>query len=80
MTMEKVLTGAMRTFFILAFGLLAIAVSEVLANKFGYTITLRGTYTAGRLLEFATVLLLFVVTLLLRQIRNQLNRGSGRAS
>jgi ABC-type proline/glycine betaine transport system permease subunit len=79
MTMEKFLTGGMRTFSILAFGLLAIAVSEVLANSFGYTIT-RGTYTAGRLLEFAAVFLLFVVTLLLRQIRDQLNRGSGRAS
>jgi hypothetical protein len=62
-----------------AFGLLAIAVCEVLTNSFGYTIT-RGTYTAGRLIEFATVFLLFVVTLLLRQIRDQLNRGSGRAS
>ena len=78
--MEKVLNGAMRMFFIIAFGLLAIAVSEVLANAFGYTITLRGTYTAGRLLEFATVCLVFVVTLLLRQIRDQLKRGSGRAS
>ena len=77
--MEKALTGAIRIFFIIAFGLLAIAVSEVLANAFGYTI-MRGTYTAGRLLEFATVFLVFVVTLLLRQIRNQLNRGSGRAS
>jgi ABC-type proline/glycine betaine transport system permease subunit len=79
MTMEKFLTGAMRTFVIVAFAMLAIAVSEVLANNFGYTIT-RGTYTAGRLLELTAVLLLFVVTLLLRQIRDQLNRASGRAS
>jgi hypothetical protein len=80
MTMEKVLTGAMRLLFIIAFGLLAIAVSEVFANAFGYTITLPGNYSAGRLLEFAIVCLVFVVTLLLRQIRNQLNRGSGRPS
>jgi hypothetical protein len=78
--MEKILTAAMRVLFAIAFGLLAISVFEVLANNFGYTITLRGTYTAGRLLEFATVCLVFVVTLLLRQIRDQLNRGSGRAS
>jgi ABC-type proline/glycine betaine transport system permease subunit len=77
--MEKAFTGAIRIFFIVAFGLLAIAVSEVLANYFGYTI-MRGTYNAGRLLEFATVFLVFVVALLLRQIRDQLNRGSGRAS
>lgn len=77
--MEKVLSGAMRVFIIIAFGLLAIAVSEALANAFGYTIT-RGIYTGGKLLEFATILLVFVVTLLLRQIRDQLKRDSGRAS
>jgi hypothetical protein len=63
----------------LAFALLALAVCEALANNFGYTIT-RGAYTAGRLLEFAAVFLLFVVTLLLRQIRGQSKPGSGRAS
>lgn len=78
--MEKVLTGVMRMFFVIAFVLLAIAVSEVMANFFGYTITLRGTYTAGRLLELATFFLMFVVALLLRQIRDQVNRGSGKAT
>lgn len=78
--MEKVLTGVMRTFFVVAFILFAIAVSEVIANYFGYTITLRGTYTAGRLLELATFFLMFVVALLLRQIRDQVNRGSGKAT
>jgi hypothetical protein len=84
--MEKVLTGAMRLLFIIAFGLLAIAVSEALANAFGYTIT-RGSYiagrlgyTAGRLLEFAALFAVFVVPLLLLQIRDQLKRGPGRAS
>jgi hypothetical protein len=77
--MEKAFTGAMRIFFIIAFGLLAIAVSEVLANYFGYTV-MRGTYNAGRLLEFAIVFLVFAMTLLLRQIRDQLSRGSGRAT
>jgi len=74
--MEKVLNGAIRVFFIIAFGLLAIVVSEVVANAFGYTITLRSSYTAGRLLEFATVFLVFAVALLLRQIRDQLKRGA----
>ena len=74
--MEIILSGAMRVLFIIAFGLLALAVSEVFANAFGYTIT-RGSYTGGRLLEFATVFMVLVVTLLLRQIRDQLKRGSG---
>jgi len=77
--MEKTLSGVMRVFFIAAFGLLAIAVFEVLANAFGYTFT-RGIYTGGRLLEFSSVLLIFVATLLLRQIRERLKQGSGRAS
>jgi len=73
--MEKILNVAMRVFFVIAFGLLAIVVAEVVANAFGYTITLRGTYTAGRLLEFATVFLVFVVALLLRQIRDRLGKS-----
>ncbi len=75
--LEKVMTGAMRAFFIVAVGMLALAISEGIANTFGYTITLRGGYNAARLLEFSAVLLAFVVTLLLRQIRDQLKRGKG---
>ena len=56
-----------------------IAVSEGFVNAFGYTIT-RGVYTAGRLLEIATVFLIFVVALLLREIRDQLKGSSGRAT
>ena len=80
--MEKVLSSTMRVLFVIAFGLLVIAVAEVLANALGYTITrvIYGDYTAGRLLEFAAMLLVFVVTLLLRQIRDQLKGGFGRAS
>jgi len=76
MTMEKVLSATMRTLFVIAFGMLVIAVCEAVANALGYTIT-RGTYTAGRLLELATPFLIFVVALLLRQIREQLK---GKAS
>lgn len=76
--MDKVSSLTMRVLFIIAFGLLAISVSEALANAFGYTIT-RGSYSGGRLLEFAGILLMFVVALLLRQLRNQLKRDSGKA-
>jgi hypothetical protein len=80
MNVERLVSGGMRVLFVAAFGLLAIAACEVLANVFGYTIT-RGSYTGGRLLEFAAVFLIFVVTLLLRQIRDQLGRrDSGKAS
>lgn len=77
--MQKILSGTMRALFIIAFGMLAMAIAEALANAFGYTI-MRGTYSAGRLLELASAFLIFVVALLLRQIRDQLKGSSGRAS
>jgi hypothetical protein len=76
---ERVLSVAMRLLFIVAFILFAVAVVEALANAFGYTIT-RGTYSGGRLLEFAVVFSVLVVTLLLRQIRDQLKRDTGGRS
>ena len=76
--MEKIVSRAIRACFVVAIGLLAIAVSEAFLNAFGYTIT-RGLYTAGRLLEIATVFLIFVVALLLHEIRDQLKGRSGRA-
>ena len=57
-----------RVFFGLAFALLVIAIVEKVANVTGYTI-LRG-FDPGRLLDYATVLLFFVIALLLRQIRD----------
>jgi hypothetical protein len=36
---------------------------------------IRGTYTAGRLFELATLLVIFVIALLLRQIREELKRN-----
>ena len=63
-----------RLAFFSAFFLLAIATFEYVANFFGFTI-LGSLYTTGRLLEIASVMLLFVAALLLRQIRD----GSGKA-
>ena len=57
-----------RVFFVGAFILFAIAVLEKVANIAGYTI-IGQTYSPGRLFEFAAILLLFVITLLLRNIR-----------
>ena len=62
-----------RVFVIGAFALLALAISEKVVNVCGYTL-LREFYTPWRLLEFAAVGLLFVVVLLLRQIREDLKK------
>lgn len=58
-----------RLFFFVALGLLSIAIIEILLNFFDYTI-LRGVYSAGRLIELSAALLVFVITVLLRQIRD----------
>ncbi|MBW2275067.1 MAG: hypothetical protein JRG96_17510 [Deltaproteobacteria bacterium] len=65
-----------RLFFAFAFGLLGIAVVERVVFAFGYTI-LGGVFSGGRLLEIAAVVLVFVIALLLRQIREQLKASSG---
>ena len=58
-----------RVFFFLALGILSVAIIEFLINFFDYTI-LRGVYTVGRLIELSAALLVFVITFLLRQIRD----------
>lgn len=65
-----------RLFFGVAFAFLAVSALEKIVNGFGYTI-LRNTYTAGRLLEFATILLVFVIAILLRQMREVLRKAKG---
>ena len=62
-----------RVFFVLAFVLLGISILEGLVNIGGYTI-LRGTYTAGRLLELAALLLVFVLAVVLRQVRDEMRK------
>lgn len=62
-----------RVFFAAAFILLAIAVVDRVLTWFGYTI-LGSSYTAGRMLEFAAIMLLFVMALLLRQTRDAAQR------
>ncbi len=71
MNLDQMISMTTRLFFLAAFGLFGIAVVERLVNLFGFTL-LGGTYTAGRLLDFAVILLMFVVALLLRQMREGL--------
>jgi len=61
-----------RLFFFGALALLVLALVEVIVNFAGYTI-LRDFYSPGRLMELAATLLVFVITILLRQIRDGLN-------
>ena len=58
-----------RLLFFLALGLLGVAIIEILLSFLDYTI-LRGAYTAGRLIELSAALLIFVIAVLLRQIRD----------
>ena len=71
MTLDNLNSLISRLFFFMAFLLLVVAVIERATNTFGYTI-LGETYTAGRLLDFSVVLLIFVLALLMRQVREQL--------
>jgi len=63
-----------RAFFFGAFLLLLLGVLDRIAEVFGATLPLLGRYTPGRLLEFSAILLIFVIALLLRQIREELKK------
>jgi hypothetical protein len=62
-----------RVFFLAAFVLLGLSVIERVANGAGYTI-LAGRLSAGRLLEIAVALLVFVIAMQLREIRLELKK------
>jgi lipopolysaccharide export LptBFGC system permease protein LptF len=73
MMSEKLISAVSKMFLVGAFVLLAIAVFERIVNFFGYTILLQA-YTAGRVTEFAAVLLMFVIALTLREMRDALKK------
>lgn len=65
-----------RSLFFLALAMLAFGFLEIAANLLGFSI-MRGLYTAGRLVELSAALVIFVIAILLRQIRDVLtNQGS----
>jgi len=68
MTFEKLISAVYRLSFLGAFVFLILAIAEKVVNLFGYTI-LRGAYSGGRILEFSAVLMIFVIALILRQVR-----------
>ena len=65
--MERLYSIVCRVSFIFAFILAGLAIWEKLANLFGFTL-MRG-FPPWRLLEFAAVVLLFVIALQLREIK-----------
>jgi hypothetical protein len=69
MSLEKLMSMMSRLFFLGAFVLLGLAVIERVANECGYTIL---RHRGSRLLEFAVVLLVFVVVIQLRELREEL--------
>jgi hypothetical protein len=71
MNIDQVSSVVCRVLFAGGFVLLVLGVLERLCNAFEYTI-FRGVFTGGRLLEIATVLIVFVIALLIRQIRDAL--------
>jgi hypothetical protein len=73
MNLDKLSSLVSRLFFVVAFLLVGIAVLEAVVRFFGFTI-LRGSYTSGRLLELGAVLMVFVISLLLRQVRQALTK------
>ena len=75
MGLDKLTSHVSRLFFAVAFLLAAVAIFERIANFVGFTL-LRGMYNPGRLLELAALLLIFVVAVLLRQIRDFLGEDS----
>lgn len=78
MNLDRLTSLLSHVFATLAFLLLALGLIEWLANSLGYTI-MHQAYRAGRLLELAAIFAVFVVALLLRQLREEIRKG-GRAS
>lgn len=73
--MENLLSLISRMSFLLAALCVGLALFERAAFAMGYTL-LRGSIASGRLLEVAAILVVFVIAVLLRQIRDQLRETS----
>ncbi len=63
-----------RALFYIALIFLIIAMGEKAINLVGYTFLQQTTYSPWRLLEFAAIFLLFVIAIVLRQIREELRK------
>lgn len=71
MNLDRLISVIARIIFALATATILLAFAEGFANLFGTSLVAR-YYAAGRLLELAAILLVFVIVYLLRQIRDAL--------
>lgn len=74
--MDKMLTRLAPLAVLTAFALATLAILEALFQALGGSL-LKGVYSAGRLLEFAGIAMLFAVGLTLREILAELRRRAG---
>ena len=65
-----------RSLFLFALAILAVGFVELAASLFGSSV-LGGGYTAGRMIEVSAALVIFVIAVLLRQIRDGRNDQGG---
>ena len=73
MNIDKWSSLVSRVFFFASLLLVTIAVFDRFVNLFGYTV-LGSSYTAGRMLQFSGTLLIFVLAVLLREVREELKK------
>ena len=69
--LDKISSLLSRLFFVFAMALLIVAFWDRLIRLFGWSIS-GFYYDPGRIFEFAAMMMVFVIALLLRQIREQL--------
>ncbi|KPJ92427.1 MAG: hypothetical protein AMS18_07405 [Gemmatimonas sp. SG8_17] len=74
---DQIANVASRVLFVAAFVLGGLAVWEKLTNMIGLTLVFLGGYPPARLLELATVALVFVIALQLRDIKYGASNAKG---
>ncbi len=70
---DKLISVFSRIVFIVAIVILAVAILDWILRLFGYTLSFL-PYQPGRLMEFSTILIVLVIALLLRQIRDSVKK------
>ena len=76
MNIESVYKYFARTLFIIAAAVIAVGFLERVAEYFGFS-NIGQMYEPGRLLELAATLLVFIIAVLLRQVRDELRTTRG---
>ncbi len=76
--MDQFTTVMTRFLFVVAFVVAGSAVAERVSNMFGYTTVVASINESGRLLEIASMAVLFVIALVLRDIKHALGAKTGK--